>query len=1131
MNLNLRLRSPSQYTLVLKDHCQGSNFWYNTIANLIFIFVMLSVFQEHVNASQDIKLLLTGNSAVVVTTTFSNNGKWIVNGSGMNIKLSKVSSGRLLGEFKGHKSFITSVAFSPDDQYIISASVDKTIKIWQRSSGSLLKTLKGHKKEVSFAVFSPDGSFILSGAKDGNLILWSAESGKKLIDFSDHKRSFMNGIFSQNGLFIYSVDNRGTIKKWDVSTGKLVKTVFSGQGQFKIKLRSEIKFSLDRRRVLLLRPNKHNGEFFCLNLKTGTVLQRLNPDDEGIHSVAISADGQFAATSPGLKKVRLWDLDSGKNIKTFIDNEKGRESTRVRRFANTADAAFSPDNKMIFLGNMEGINVWDIDSGKISERFKSNSFMSGMVTLSKDGNIGLSNGLSYRNEFSIWNLNNGRRINSFKTGKNNTELYSSLSNDGRLALFSQRGINSEIWETTQTKKIGVINGTEKYDRGVISPSGKFVFLASYKSGFLWDIQSKKAVKYPWSFKGKKIVKFFFDDSSVLLINNGQLKVLNLKTGKIVNSILLKTTNPVSSGLSRDGRFALISYMHDPTELWNITTKTIIQKFPKTNFSTHVSISEDNNHIRTANMEGKIDYWDIKSGNLLATKVVADNGWAVVAPDGRFDKSQGFNGLHYSNGMKSIDLSQFFDEFYTPSLLAEVLKSRKVSQENLLVKMQRKYPAPEVKIINPKPTDVRGLSVGATQIVKSKTGKAQVIIKATSTGGGIGSVTLFHNGKALGSSLKRGLFISAKEDCVNLGGNQGNQNLSKGKSEIYCFNVQLVPGKNSLRAVGKSLKRIESSPLELILDYRKPKEAEKPDLYLFTVGINNYRNQTLNLNYGRPDAEAVRHVIREKSKPLFNKVHSFHLIDDQASQAGIQSVFDKLINKIRTQDVLFFYYAGHGITLGDNSKGEKTDFYLVPYNATNLYNQNELRKVAISGSQLVQKSKKIKALKQVFILDACGSGGLKDAFAMRGSAEQKALAQLQRSSGVHMIAATESSQEAAEFKDLKHGVFTYAMLEEFNRINGDNTLTILQLTSKLQQRIPELSAQYRGIEQFPLAINSGQDFPLVLKTVKATPVVYTKPKVVPQQKQNPQKKKCTKEAIKKLVAMGFSAMEALEMCAK
>ena len=71
---------------------------------------------------------------------------------------------------------------------------------------------------------------------------------------------------------------------------------------------------------------------------------------------------------------------------------------------------------------------------------------------------------------------------------------------------------------------------------------------------------------------------------------------------------------------------------------------------------------------------------------------------------------------------------------------------------------------------------------------------------------------------------------------------------------------------------------------------------------------------------------------------------------------------------------------------------------------------------------------IPAQKQLFILDACQSAGALEIVANRGAAEEKAIAQLARSTGSHWLTSAGSDQFASEFGTLGHGVFTYALLQ-------------------------------------------------------------------------------------------------------
>jgi len=90
----------------------------------------------------------------------------------------------------GHTSWVCSVAFSPDEKYIVSGSYDKTVRLWDSNTGKELRKFKGHIGSVSSAAFSPDGKSIVSGSDDGSLKIWTSSTGKimvTMIGFRDNE--------------------------------------------------------------------------------------------------------------------------------------------------------------------------------------------------------------------------------------------------------------------------------------------------------------------------------------------------------------------------------------------------------------------------------------------------------------------------------------------------------------------------------------------------------------------------------------------------------------------------------------------------------------------------------------------------------------------------------------------------------------------------------------------------------------------------------------------------------------------------------------------------------------------------------------------------------------------------------
>jgi uncharacterized caspase-like protein len=325
------------------------------------------------------------------------------------------------------------------------------------------------------------------------------------------------------------------------------------------------------------------------------------------------------------------------------------------------------------------------------------------------------------------------------------------------------------------------------------------------------------------------------------------------------------------------------------------------------------------------------------------------------------------------------------------------------------------------------------------------------------GGGAEDVRLYHNG-ALVAGTARGVGVK-RAGCP---------------ASALCFQVDLLPGANTLEATAFSTARIEAERARVTVTV--PGSRPTATLHLIVVGINSYQNPRYSLNYGRPDAKAFVDSLLAGGGGIFSAVAIDTLYDTAATGLAIKAAFRRVALSAKPQDLFVFFYAGHGIA---EQVGDSTRFYLVPSDVTQMSDPEQLAQHAVSNLQELFDA--VPARKKLMLIDACQSGLALAAFAQRGAAEEQAIARLARASGIFVMSAAGSDQQASEVATLGHGVFTYAWLQAMARETaGPRERLVGALASEVERTIPELSRRFRAQPQYPIVFRNGQDFPLIVR---------------------------------------------------
>lgn len=784
------------------------------------------------------------------------------------------------------------------------------------------------------------------------------------------------------------------------------------------------------------------------------------------------------------------------NIHLKISNTE----MEIKQGAEVAQSlAISTKDNLILVGSIRFTSsLWDISKGQMLKtlRTRENDFgapIVGVRFMPDETKAVTFNILSSIRRFSIWDLKTGTELKSFEIGASDV----AIAPDGKHALVVvEAGKGLGILDL-ETGKMGLIKGhSDSGWQGVIytvdiSPDGKYGVTASFdKSVRLWDMKTGEEVRkfygHEGTFRKGMVNSAKFSPDGRFIISAGSdttLRLWEVETGQLVRTFRGHKDAVRMAQFSKDGRMIISGGTDSDVRIWDVATgKTIkIFKGHSEGYASGVSLlgvagvgfTPDNRHAISTG-DATIRIWDIFTGAEVATMIrFNDNEWISITPEGYYNSSP--NGHKHMNLLvdnTTYGMEQFYDVFYRPDIMAAKLRGEDI-KGLLTLTMQEaiKNPPPMVEF---KPGDLKGP-------------RAKVCYEVKSTGGGIGEVRLFQNGKLVQSDgfykeVFRPSFqpaqlatfdstaIYADMRSVLLKGKDVTVPLSaKPKGDLFedCKEIEPVAGENEVSIAAFNSGNTVQSPLKS-MSFTSAQPAAEPHIYILAIGVDRYLDKNVSLNYAVKDAKDFEEKLRAQSTTLYKpaNIHYMLLMDKDATKSTITWKINELAMIIKPRDSFIFFAAGHGLLL-------QNQYYMLTYD----FNGTVDRGAMISSNEIVDISKKIKSLSQLFIFDTCHAGGVDTIVSGLYDARMSVLA---KKMGLHVYASASDKQSALDgYKG--NGLFTYTLLNGLNNNreadrNKDGRVTVVGLGDYSKKKTTEISKSI-GHSQTPLIINFGRDNPL------------------------------------------------------
>jgi WD40 repeat protein len=383
-----------------------------------------------------------------------------------------------LADLDGGDGPVYGCAIAPDCATAATGGANGVARLWDLRTAQSVAAWRAHGAPVFAAAFSPDGRLLATGAEDGRITVWDVGGRTAVSEPAGHGGAVRCLRFSPSGELFSGGDDR-VIRRWDARSGE-ARGVLEG----------------------------HAGP---------------------VHSIAISGDGAYlASTAPDLT-ARLWDLEAGAEVARFGDTGAlfavaiGRARVRQMRHDGPGDG---PAPKMVWRTLMAygGVNtmirVVDVEDRRPVATLQGHEFRVNSLGFLPDGSGLVS--ASWDRTVRLWSTDDWRPRVVLR-GHRGGVLGLSVGSDGNTIVSTSFDRTMRVWEIPCSGDVPAFKSYwEEVGSAAFAPDGR-----RYATGSL-----NQPVRVWDSMTGECVGSIMVDRRASALAFAGDLLAIGEDTGQV-----------------------------------------------------------------------------------------------------------------------------------------------------------------------------------------------------------------------------------------------------------------------------------------------------------------------------------------------------------------------------------------------------------------------------------------------------------------------------------------------------------------------------------------------------------------------------------------------------------------------